>query len=204
MNEKILNDKQKVELAFWKNEFDRLGEDGFLELRKNDYIEKTKHFKEYLEKEAGEGLDVGSGLFSIFEFAPLDRVKITAIDPLMDEYTWIFSYRDKVLHYQNDGEALGFNDNFFDFVVNINCLDHTPNPQKMVDEMYRVLKTNGKLYLQINFDHPESFSPAHYSLFTKQNIDNIMDINKWSLEKEVIEKNQNYPQDLYNSIWTKK
>ena len=55
-----------------------------------------------------------------------------------------------------DGENLGFKDNSFDFVYSFGVLHHTPNTQKAIDEIYRVLKPNGEtvvmLYYQKSFN----------------------------------------------------
>lgn len=43
-----------------------------------------------------------------------------------------------------DAETLPFPDNFFDYVLAWGCLMHTPDTQKAIDEIYRVLKPGGR------------------------------------------------------------
>ncbi|MBU0648615.1 class I SAM-dependent methyltransferase [Patescibacteria group bacterium] len=43
-----------------------------------------------------------------------------------------------------DAESLPFSENSFDYVLAWGCLMHTPNTQKAIDEIFRVLKPGGK------------------------------------------------------------
>ncbi len=47
----------------------------------------------------------------------------------------------------SDAQNLPFEDNRFDFVVSCECLEHVPSPQKMIDELYRVVKKGGTVIL---------------------------------------------------------
>ncbi len=42
-----------------------------------------------------------------------------------------------------------FEDGYFDFVISTEVIEHTPDPKKSVQEMYRVLKKNGVLILTV-------------------------------------------------------
>lgn len=46
-----------------------------------------------------------------------------------------------------DGESLGFADSSFDVIFSINTLHHLANPYKVIDELLRVLSSQGKLVL---------------------------------------------------------
>lgn len=62
-----------------------------------------------------------------------------------------------------DGENLGFKDNSFDFVYSLGVLHHTPNTQKAVDEIHRVLKPGGGGYnngVLSLFTHFHSWYPS--------------------------------------------
>ncbi|MES1221327.1 MAG: methyltransferase domain-containing protein, partial [Bacteroidota bacterium] len=63
-----------------------------------------------------------------------------------------------------DAQALPFDDESFDYVFSFECLEHVPSPQKMLDEIFRVLKKGGKIYLTT-----ENYSNAYayYILFLK-------------------------------------
>lgn len=46
-------------------------------------------------------------------------------------------------------ETLNFKDNFFDYIMSHETLEHTPYPDKLIKEFYRVLKPKGKLVLSL-------------------------------------------------------
>jgi ubiquinone/menaquinone biosynthesis C-methylase UbiE len=46
-----------------------------------------------------------------------------------------------------DAESLPFENEAFDIVVSCECLEHVPHPQKMIDELYRVIKKEGNVIL---------------------------------------------------------
>ena len=48
-----------------------------------------------------------------------------------------------------DAEDLKFEDNIFDMVYSFGVLHHTPETQKAIDEIYRVLKPNGKVIIML-------------------------------------------------------
>lgn len=68
---------------------------------------------------------------------------------------------------QGDAENLPFPDNHFDFVYSWGVLHHTPNIQKAIDEIHRVLKTSGKTIVMLY--HNNSIM-AHYHILFKKGI----------------------------------
>lgn len=52
-----------------------------------------------------------------------------------------------------DAENLPFEDNAFDVVYSFGVLHHTPDTQKALDEVYRVLKPGGKIILMLYHKH---------------------------------------------------
>lgn len=58
----------------------------------------------------------------------------------------INSDRFKLKHV--DSETLPFEDNYFDAVFLFDVIEHVDNPEKMIDECYRVLKKSGILYVE--------------------------------------------------------
>jgi tetratricopeptide (TPR) repeat protein len=51
--------------------------------------------------------------------------------------------RDNNEFYWMDGQKLDFEDNCFDAVISLNVLEHVPNPQKYLQECYRVMRSQG-------------------------------------------------------------
>ncbi|GBF79186.1 class I SAM-dependent methyltransferase [Aphanothece sacrum] len=62
------------------------------------------------------------------------------------------------------------NDQFFDTIVCIGVLEHTENPEEIMKEFYRVLKSNGHLILDIPFLQPEHLCPTDFQRYTKDGI----------------------------------
>lgn len=86
-----------------------------------------------------------------------------------------------------DAENLPFDNESFDLILSCECLEHVPNPQKMIEEIYRVLKKGGQIILttenysnayayyiaylkfrKIDFDSGSSTQPIeHFFVFWK-------------------------------------
>jgi SAM-dependent methyltransferase len=184
-----MNEKQKIEFQFWSDLFHSKSD--YKEWRKTELGTKTKNFLHFKDQK-GLGLDIGCGLVSILDDSGKDFI---ACDPLYDEYQNIVSFKGIVL----DGENIGFNNGTFDWVLCVNVIDHTPNPQKMADEIYRILKPGGYLYLEVNFD--DILSPAHYGLWDDAKVDEIF--QKFTLRNHVLERNEADKQYLYHCEFLK-
>jgi SAM-dependent methyltransferase len=65
-----------------------------------------------------------------------------------------------------DGERLPFEDKSFDTVLNVQVLEHTPEPGRLVIEMARVLKDDGLLILTAPFDFRLHEQPHDYFRYT--------------------------------------
>jgi len=61
-----------------------------------------------------------------------------------------------------DGLNLPMQDDSFDLILSQAVLEHVPDPQRAVDELYRVLKPNGTMYVEIAFTQPLHAVPSHY------------------------------------------
>jgi ubiquinone/menaquinone biosynthesis C-methylase UbiE len=97
----------------------------------------------------GSLLEIGCGRdeFAVWFAAMLPEVNITAIDfspaairiakePAADR-------RVIIQLLQDDAQALRFPDNYFDYIVSCECIEHIPRPQRMAQEVYRVLRPGG-------------------------------------------------------------
>jgi SAM-dependent methyltransferase len=65
-----------------------------------------------------------------------------------------------------DGKRLPFEDKSFDTVLNVQVLEHTPEPGALVAEMARVLKDDGVLILTAPFDFRLHEQPHDYFRYT--------------------------------------
>lgn len=73
-----------------------------------------------------------------------------------------------------DAQALGVRDDAFDIVLCTEVLEHLPEPQRAVDEMFRVLKPGGSLLLTTRFLFPIHDAPHDYFRFTKYGLRHLL------------------------------
>jgi SAM-dependent methyltransferase len=73
-----------------------------------------------------------------------------------------------------DAQALGFTDGSFDVVLCTEVLEHVPEPQRAVDEMFRVLKPGGRLLLTTRFLFPIHDAPHDYFRYTKYGLRHLL------------------------------
>jgi SAM-dependent methyltransferase len=73
-----------------------------------------------------------------------------------------------------DAQVLGIRDAAFDVVLCTEVLEHLPEPQKAIDEMYRVLAPGGQLLLTTRFLFPIHDAPHDYFRFTKYGLRHLL------------------------------
>jgi SAM-dependent methyltransferase len=73
-----------------------------------------------------------------------------------------------------DAQALGLADAAFDVVLCTEVLEHLPEPQRAVDEMFRVLRPGGTLLLTTRFLFPIHDAPHDYFRFTKYGLRHLL------------------------------
>ena len=112
------------------------------------YLPKIVNFAGYAGKSV---LDVGCGVGNDLSRFARGGALVTGIDlaPHSIELARAnFAQRGLNGHFQvMNGEALDFPDNSFDLVYCHTVLHFTPNPQRMIDEIYRVTKPGGAAIL---------------------------------------------------------
>lgn len=106
----------------------------------------------YISFEEKKVLEIGSGPNGMINYISSgDRY---ALDPLMDYYKGNFKMPRGVKFLKGTGEDIPFKDNYFDCVIATNTIDHVLNPQKFLQEIKRVLKKGGILFLTANCHQP--------------------------------------------------
>jgi len=73
-----------------------------------------------------------------------------------------------------DVQALCIRDESFDVVLCTEVLEHVPDPQRAIDEMYRVLVPGGQLLLTTRFLFPIHDAPHDYFRFTKYGLRHLL------------------------------
>jgi SAM-dependent methyltransferase len=119
-------------------------------------------------------LDVGAGPLTIVgKKARGKLLKITAVDPLADEYDKLLRKHavEPIVRTQRlEAEMLTtrFSKNAFDFCYARNCLDHAYDPEQAVLQMIDVVKRARYVLLE---HHPNEAKHAHYSGLHQWNFD---------------------------------
>jgi SAM-dependent methyltransferase len=73
-----------------------------------------------------------------------------------------------------DAQALGIRDASFPSILCTEVLEHLPEPQRAIDEMYRVLEPGGTLLLTTRFLFPIHDAPHDYFRFTKYGLRHLL------------------------------
>ena len=105
--------------------------------------------------ESDRVLEIGIGTGSSFEYYP-KKTNVVGID-ISPDMLDIAKKKIKKNNIPNksislmDGEALSFPDNSFNKVVAMYVVSVTQNPEKLINEMKRVCKSNGDIYIVNHF-----------------------------------------------------
>lgn len=137
---------QKEESKFWLYQVKNKHE------KPEKYKRKWRGFLDYFGKniiieESHSILEVGCGVSGLINYLP--RGDKFALDPLVKGYIEDGGDKDNVKLIRAVGEEIPFPDNYFDLVICLNALDHTINPQKVIEESFRVVKNGGTFFLSI-------------------------------------------------------
>ena len=79
-----------------------------------------------------------------------------------------------------DVHAMPFLDNTFDQILCTEVLEHLHSPEKAISEMYRVLKSGGKIILTTRFIFPLHDTPEDYFRFTKYGLRHLF--REWNIK----------------------
>jgi SAM-dependent methyltransferase len=74
-----------------------------------------------------------------------------------------------------DGQRIPFPDQSFDTVLNVQVLEHTPQPRLLLSEMARVLKPGGLLILSAPFQFRLHEQPHDYYRYTSHGLRHLLD-----------------------------
>lgn len=166
-----MTDQQGHEIGFWRGLVEKNGT-GYRDFRVSEYEAKTKYFSPYWDERGSKGgIDVGCGCISVFDGI---ADSVLAFDPLWMEYErWANVYVRKI-HVCGDAENLeGIPGDEFSWAACINMIDHTPDHDKAIREIYRILRPGGKLFFEVHFD--DALSPAHYGLWNLEKVVEVVD-----------------------------
>jgi len=120
------------------------------------YSKKYGYLKKYINYSSlggKKGLDIGCGVGNDLVKLTKAGAIVTGVDisdfavEMSRENLKNHNLKAEVL--QNNGVALNYKDNSFDFIFAISTLSYTPNPERMVQEIHRMLKGGSEAYLTV-------------------------------------------------------
>ncbi len=141
--------------------------------------EEEKHFKAIEHSANGLVLDIGCSEQKLRRYLP-KKCQYVGLDypKTADEM-----YETKPTVY-GDAQKLAFADNTFDTVSFLEVLEHLPNPQAAIQECYRVLKNDGKLFFSIPFLYPIHDAPFDFQRLTIYGLRELFNTNKFKIIEE--------------------
>jgi ubiquinone/menaquinone biosynthesis C-methylase UbiE len=128
-----------------------------------------RHLKQILPMASGQVLDVGCGQ-SPYKF--LLNPNATIYNGIDVQHATDFKYENQNITYFN-GKDIPFANNYFDFIICTEVLEHVEHYQYLVNEMHRVLKPNGQAIITIPFSARYHYIPWDYFRYTPSSLKTI-------------------------------
>jgi len=206
---------QESELLFWDKK--RYEPARLIEAIRDKYVLFTEIKKIYPQiltepPDIGRALEIGIGplclgVVSLLE--PAEKWEITGIDPLprmalpkLPGYLEAFFselYKKNMTYIQTPAEEFDNPVNAFNLVICDNVLEHTYNPQKIINNIYNLLLPGGFLVLRENtLSHLSKWrkkifsnkyhDKAHPTFFTFQELINIIKDNQYDIKYQQKDK----------------
>jgi 2-polyprenyl-3-methyl-5-hydroxy-6-metoxy-1,4-benzoquinol methylase len=164
-----MTSQMEAELAFWRELVIQHGE-YYYAYRVAEYYDKTCRFPSYLKgPPEGGGLDIGCGCISVFEGA---NRQVDGWDVLATKYNKLYTLDTHVKMYQLDDTRILRRDNFYEWAACINMIDHTPDTEKLLAEIQRVMVPRGRLYFEVNLER--GLAAPHHRVWTAETVREVM------------------------------
>jgi len=99
---------------------------------------------------------------------------------------WIsldYDLRSESIDVRGDGQQLPFKNEMFDTIISIDVLEHVPNPEKFVSEIFRVMKPNGNVILSTPFFFYLHEEPYDFFRFSKYGLKVLFERNGFKVLK---------------------
>jgi ubiquinone/menaquinone biosynthesis C-methylase UbiE len=148
---------QAYEKAHWQSIADKIVSGAMDQLdwyawKAGEFEKRIAKYSDFSHKPNCKILEIGSGPIGIVAF--LKWGQRYAIDPLEDFYSnnkALVQLRNRSVTYlHGQGEKLPFEDKELSIVIIDNVIDHTQSPKRILEEINRVLKDNGVMFLTVN------------------------------------------------------
>lgn len=130
-------------------------------LARRELYSRILHYSPLLR---GKILDFGAGS------SPYKRLLSCATDYVSLEYDTPCNRNHKKADLFYDGARIPVDASSFDVVLSTQTLEHVPNPQEIVNEWRRVLRSGGCLLLTVPFVWPEHEMPYDFQRYTTNGV----------------------------------
>ncbi|MBN1355654.1 class I SAM-dependent methyltransferase [bacterium] len=120
-------------------------------------------------------LDAGAGQAPYRKY--FRHTKYTAVDFGKGEQAWDYGNLDAVARL----ESLPFPDCTFDMVLSTQVLEHVCEPGQVMDDLFRVLKPGGRLFLSAPLGFGEHQQPHDYYRFTRYALAHLLEQSGFEL-----------------------
>jgi len=122
----------------------------------------SEDIQKFTHLSKGKLLDIGAGMSPYKPF----------FEKYVDEYIRFdsFDYDGKIPNIIGEGTKIPLSDSSIDTVLCTQVLEHVPYPQKIVDEIHRILKKDGVCIMTTHMASPLHGMPHDYFRFTKQGL----------------------------------
>jgi SAM-dependent methyltransferase len=131
-----------------------------------------RHLKQRLPEYKGKVLDVGCGN-SPFKFL-IDTSKARYIGIDIENADKFDYYNPEKIAF--DGENIPFEEDSFDNIISTEVLEHIENPEKIVKEMYRVLKPGGEVIVTVPWSARVHFEPFDFCRYTPFKLEKLFSV----------------------------
>lgn len=127
--------------------------------------DERRHLRDSCARLSGTVLDVGCAESKPRKFLPHGTAYI-GLDYYSTAMGW-YGTRPDVF---GDAQALPFADSSIDHALLLDVIEHIPEPDKSLSELYRVLKPGGNLVLQVPFLYPLHDEPLDFHRWTRHGL----------------------------------
>ena len=153
----LKKNRWKKAQAYEKSYWDSLGHNvasglDWYDEKSQFLFKKLRVFFPQINEKSFKVIEVGTGPFGVI--SAFRDYKTYGVEPLEMHFRskpGVMNHRGKgVIYLPGMGEKLPFKNNVFDFAILDNMLDHTENPEVVLNEISRVLRIGGIIYFEIN------------------------------------------------------
>jgi SAM-dependent methyltransferase len=222
---------QKGELEFWQDIYLHKKEDlehyqPITTEKSIDFFQKTiRRFNvNFASFDRQKVADVGCGPYGIIkglseyssQTKEINLGTVYGLDPLVNEYLKFntLPQNDRFQYFACQGESIPLENNTLDLAFCINVIDHVENPDRVIEEIYRVLKPGGEfccaVHVVTNLALPfrpllfllDKNHPHHFT--TSKILNNVDRVFKNARLTSTISMLEDQPDFTFKAIFTSK